>query len=34
VLEIEKYKPGEVVSLSILRDGKPLELAVTLSESN
>lgn len=34
VLEIEKYKPGQTVELQLVRNGKPLTVSITLSESN
>lgn len=33
VLEIEKYKPSEEVTLSLIRDGNPIEVKVQLGES-
>lgn len=34
VLAIEKYKPGQTINLTIVRDGKSLSLPITLNESN
>jgi S1-C subfamily serine protease len=34
LLAIEQYKPGQTIELSLLRNGKPLKVSLTLNESS